>query len=413
MLLVHLPQLRRDQQNALSSNFYANTEIYDERSIATNTKIGGRDAEDFTKEFLEDLQRDQIEPKDTQPEDSKNEIEQDKYIGGSGGDFTALINDVFDKTKVYFENYETSYNTIITKYGNKLGSVFFSPNYRTINSYDVYNNIATSTPIQLFGLYPKTFDLPIIVRGVKLSMVTKSQTENLCQIFGFDKELTGPKIDKANELLKPYIKTFIEKKMDEISETNPLDDYESKRNDLIKALDKVNVLVKYGFYDYKIKDTEVSEATLSGYTYDKLYNEYKSCIEYITNNTSKLFSGLDTSQDFSTSSITVDSFKEILGIFYKDDVDKNNLMKDVFETDTAIFTERIRKKLKNRLDDFSIKPEKENFKFSKFRDRTNSKEVKFSISSVSGTTDAGKVDDIKKLFSTSLNVTSKLNFYKK
>jgi dTDP-4-amino-4,6-dideoxygalactose transaminase len=42
-------------QNALSSNFFANTEMYDERSIPTNETIGGVDAKEFTKDFLEKL----------------------------------------------------------------------------------------------------------------------------------------------------------------------------------------------------------------------------------------------------------------------------------------------------------------------------------------------------------------------
>ena len=42
-------------QNALSSNFFANTEMYDERSIPTDGRIGYENREKFTKEFLQTL----------------------------------------------------------------------------------------------------------------------------------------------------------------------------------------------------------------------------------------------------------------------------------------------------------------------------------------------------------------------
>jgi len=42
-------------QNALSSNFYANTEMYDPKAISTETTIDGTDIEKYNKEFLAGL----------------------------------------------------------------------------------------------------------------------------------------------------------------------------------------------------------------------------------------------------------------------------------------------------------------------------------------------------------------------
>lgn len=407
-------------QNALSSNFYANTEIYDERSISTNSKIAGKDAETFTKEFLEELLKDQGKLVDTQPEDSKNEIKEGEYIGlfesanttGATIDFTKLIDDVFEKTESYFNGYESMYNTIVLKYGNNLGSIFFSSNYRTIKDYDVYTAVNTPQTIELFGLYPKTSDISIIVRGVKSGMIAISNTVDLCQIFGFDKELTGPKKDKANELLTPYIESFLQTKFDEMIEQNALEDFEKKRDELISALDKVNVIVKYGFYDYKIDGTKVTEATLSGFTYDKLYNEYSKNIEYITNNTPKLYTDLNTSINYNSSNYSTQEFTTVLSVLFNDVKDRDNLMKNTFETDTTIFTENLRKKLRRRLDDFYTKTDDNNFKFSKFKKRGNSKTIKFSVQSTAETSDAGKVQDVKNVKSTKFRGNNKLNFYK-
>ncbi len=406
-------------QNALSSNFYANTEIYDERAISTNTKIAGKDAETFTKEFLEDLLKDQEKLVDTQPEDSKNEIKEGEYIGSfqgssSGGtiDLTNLINDVYEKTETYFTGYESMYNNIILKYGNNLGSIFFSNSYRTVKDYDVFTAINTPQTIQLFGLYPKTSDISIIIRGIKSGMITISKTSDLCQIFGFDKELTGPKKDKANELLQPYIESFLQNKFDEMVEQNILEDFEKKRDELISSLDKVNVIVKYGFYDYKIDGTKVTEATLSGFTYDKLYNEYKQNIDYITNNTPKLYDDLDTSINYNSSNYTTQQFTTVLSVLFNNEKDREDLMKNTFETDGTIFTEKLRKKLRKRLDDFYTKPNDHKFKFSKFKKRGNSKTIKFNVQSTTEISDSGKIEDVKKLKSTKFRDSNKLNFYK-
>ena len=400
-------------QNALSSNFYANTEIYDERAIATNTKIDGKNAEDFTKEFLQDLLKEAARTPTNEPEDSKNVITEGEYIGNPAGSFTQLINDVFTATDEYFKCYTAAYNNIIKLYGNNLGSIFLSSNYRTIKDFDVYDSVGSSSTIQLFGLYPKTNDISVLIRGLRSGMISNTETINLCQMFGFDTEMTGPKIDKANELLKPYLQDFINARLDAMTELNLMEDFETTRDNLIKSLDPVNVIVKYGFYDYKIDKTKVTEATLSGFTYDKLYNEYKSCITYIKDNTSKMYDDLDTSVNYNSSTLSSTNFTKIISIMYQSEQDRINLMTEVFETDTTIFTERLRKRLKKKLDDFATEPDTKKFHFSKFRKRSNSKEIKFSVQSESETTDAGKVDDVKKLKSTIVSVTNKLNFYKK
>lgn len=403
-------------QNALSSNFYGNTEIYDERSISTNTKIDGKDAEVFTKSFLEDLLKDSQKTPDNLPPDGTNKVSQDTYIGGSAPnlDYDKLVNGVFSGTTEYFKAYPDAYNTIQKKYGDKINSIFFDPKYRTIKDYDVYTSFSNSPgkTIQLFGLYESTGGWTILIKGVKATMVANSESIDLCSLFKFDKEMGDPKIKKANELLQPYVKTFIETKMDEILSLNPTESFEKKRNDLIVSLDNVNMVVKYE-HDFKIKGEVTTKATLSGFTSNLLYDQYKKCIEYISENTIKFYSHLDDTYNFNSTSMPLDVFTEILGILFKDQIDRDKLMKEVFETDTTIFNDRLRKNLRKRLDDFSIIPDEvKKWHFKKEPVRSNNKPLKFIISKEEEETDENTKKDITKVFSDSVSVTNKLNFYK-
>jgi len=402
-------------QNALSSNFYGNTEIYDERSIATNTIIAGKKAEDFTKEFLEDLLKDAQKTPDTPPEDSKNVVTEGVYIGGSAPDldYGKLVDDVFKTTTEYFGAYPDSYNTIQKKYGDKITSIFFDPTYRKIKDYDVYTSFSSSPgkTLQLLGLYENVGGWTILVRGAKANMVAVSQSVDLCSVFGFDKEMGTDKIKKANELLKPFIQKFIETKMDDILSLNPVDSLEKKRNDLIVALDKVNMVVKYE-HDYKIKGEVTTKATLSGYTSNLLYDQYKKCIEYISDNTSKLYSHLDSSYNFNSTSMPQNVFEEILSILFKDESDRESLMTWVF-VDKTIFPDSLTNKLRKRLEKFSSTPDEiKKWHFQKNPVRSNNKPLKFVVTLEEEETDTNTKKDITNVFSDSVSVTNKINFYK-
>jgi len=155
-------------QNALSSNFYANTEMYDERSIPTNTKIAGVDAEQFTKQFLEEIQNNPKEP--IVPKDevkNANNVANGKFIGKLEGEeisYDDLVNNLFTQVENYFEKYKSAYNTSLLKYGEDLTSIFFSPNYRTITKFDVYKtpNGTQTDILDLIGEYPKSKEVPLL-----------------------------------------------------------------------------------------------------------------------------------------------------------------------------------------------------------------------------------------------------------
>ena len=400
-------------QNALSSNFFANTEMYDERSIPTNETIGGVDAKEFTKDFLEKLLSDLPKQKETPETQNTNKISEGKWIGTLSSatmDFTPLLQPVFDNTDNYFKKYESTYNKMIKRYGEDIGTLLFTDTYRTIKQYDVYTTTST-TPgktLSLVGLYKKNNELPILMRGVKSAMIAQLDNTDLSLMFGLDKVLTPPKLVKSNEYLKPLITKIVEDKLNELIDTNPFSEFESVRDSLIKSLDYVNFLVKFG-KDTMVMGEDVTDAILSGFTYDLLYNEYSSCIDYIEKNTPKMFVDLTSTINFNTPTISSIEFERIMTVFLQEKI--NEIVK-VYENDQTIFPENIRKKIRNKIEDF-VKEIKDNkFKFSNFKKRKNSKEIKFTVTTNNLSTDATFNEESKKVHSDNVEVTDKLNYYK-
>ena len=394
-------------QNALSSNFYANTEMYDERSINTAETIDGENREDFTKEFLEKL-RDKFSKIEDIANDNKGDNFEEGYIGKIDSTklklvYTELVDNVYKATETYFEKYVSLYNEIVKEYGPSISSFILHPNYRDIKQYDVYNTTSSSAGlnIDLFGEYPKNRQLSYYVTELKKSMLKTLSTTDICQMMGLDNVLPTPKQNKANELLQPYFKNIIETKINSITDKcqiliNGDDGFIKQRNEVIESLDKVNFIVKYG-YDAKISGTTtVTKCELSGFTYNLIYDEYDNCIEHFTNNTNKLYEDLDTTINFNNPTITTSTLSELLSVLLKE-TDKESF-KNVFLKDTLIFDTNTMNKIERKYDSFisdSIKDKK--FKLKKLKKRKNNKEISFTKSTESEVTDDAVKSEVKKL----------------
>ncbi len=405
-------------QNALSSNFFANTEMYDERSIQSkDLRIGGKSAEDFTKEFLEKLNVKQSTPEDSTNNSKGNELTEGEYVGTvENGSLTydGLVKTTYDTTTKYFENYETLYNVLVKEYGPSISSFILHPNYRDINTYDIFNTTSPTAglTIELFGEYPKNRPQSFYVDLLKNKMTQTLSSSNISQMLNLDSILPSPKQSKANELLQPYFKDFIEKKLNSITDKKQIGDFEVVRNEMIETFDKVNFVVKYG-YDAKISGTTSTQGTLSGFTYDLLYNEYENCVENFTNNASKLYEDLDTSINFNNPTITTNTLSQFLSVLLKE-TDKSNF-KDVFKADTIIFDENTVQKIEKKFDKFISDPIKDKkFKFKKLKNRKNDKKISFSVSETEITNNDIK-EEVKKLKSkNNVPVTGKkLNYFRK
>lgn len=411
-------------QNALSSNFYANTEMYDERSTVTVGSISGRTVQEFTKWFLEDLQKAE-EP----AVDSSNSTEGVKpntgvYIGKGTTTLTydEVVKDVFDKTRLYFDLFEPAYNILNKEFGPLIMKLILSPLYRKIKDYDIFTStsLTPGTTIEMIGKYPDGTPYSRFVSLFKKRLIELIKTEDLCSVFAFDKVLTAPKIVKANEFLRPYITKLIEDKIGSLSENDQVKNFDERRNQLIIALDKVNFLVKYG-YDAQLdsKSDKAIKATLSGYTSNLIYDEYKTCIEHIKDNTSKFYEELDNTIDYNNPVITSEILGSILSVLLSSTgaYNKGTLM-NVFDADKTIFDENTVEKLKKKITSFIEEPKEVKFKFKKMKERKNSNPISFNVipavlPATNEITDSAVKEQVTHLNSTKVPIISgKLNYFR-
>lgn len=405
-------------QNALSSNFYANTEMYDERSISTVGSISGKTKQEFTKWFLEGLQKEETPAVDSSNSNNDvNDLTKGKYLGNASAlpviSYEGLVKDVFDSTETYFNTYESSYNKLNKEYGPLLMKLIFGQDYRPIKDFDIFTttSITPGTSIELIGKFKDGKPYSNLVALFKKRLLEFTETENICSVIGFDKVLTTPKLIKANELLRPFIKKLIEDKIGSLTEQKTITDFDKLRNTLIKSLDNVNFLVKYG-YDVKIEGDKTYKATLSGYTYNMIYDEYSSCIEYIKDNNSKLYENIDNTIDFNQPTITSEILGSLLSVFLSETKNKTDLL-NVFNVDKTIFDDNTVEKLNKKLTSFVEEPKEVKFKFKKMKQRKTDKPISFSVSSTEEITDPSIIEQVKNLFSTKVpTISGKLNYYR-
>jgi len=411
-------------QNALSSNFFANTEMYDERAISTMGDKEKKKYEEFSKEFLTDVLNRTYINKNNPPEtQNTNNVAEGEYMGELENSkklkYDRLLKDIETSTKEYFEKFETTYNEILTKYGLDITTMLLSNDYRPINKYDIYT-LTSPTPgktIDLLGIHQKTKEIPVYTIGLKTGLVSfiKNSTPNyLVNMLKFDKEIPpdkpgGSKLNDANEkILKPYFIKIVENKINEITNSEILSGLENSRNELIKNLDKINFVIKNGF-DSTINKDIVNSSTLSGFTSDFLYKEYESYIDYIEKNHPRIVEGLVTNITFLNPTIQPPDFDFIMSQLIYDKID------DIIAqfTDTTLYPESLKKKLKKRLENFVNKPEKKKFKLTKFKTSKTGKTFSYDIITTTEETNNTVKDEVKKIFSDSNEVKDKLNFYRK
>jgi hypothetical protein len=278
-------------QNALSSNFYANTEMYDERSIITNTKIGKMDAKEFTDSFLkEELQRSKTQTPQRSNDVNNNETitqntfmgvytkDKDSTTGGTIG-FETIVSDLYKDTKSYFDTYKDNFKGIYDSYGADINSLIFSSDYRKIYQYDVFKTAGGSaTSIELLGNYKKGYELNTYLKSIKEKLI-----ENLLLNGSISKDLLDIKMNpslfnKSDGYLKTFFTQEISNTIDSVmTKTSSI---EENRDKLISTLDKMNFIVFYE-HDAQTSGTTYTYATLSGFTSNKLYDECSECVDYI------------------------------------------------------------------------------------------------------------------------------------
>lgn len=405
-------------QNALSSNFYANTEMYDERSISTNTMIAGESASGFTKSFLDSIQK----SNPTTPEhlnDSTNaqDVMKGWYIGTynesqSAITYTNLIKDIYNRTEEYFSKYQSTYNVVNKRFGKYLTSLIFSNDYRTIKNCDVYTG-STSGTTELLGIYPTTNDIGSYIEDFKTEIINSIDSEDITTILGFDSILKDSDIiTKSNRLIRNPIKEHVKSELDILLELKEIKDLERLRNNLVSSIDRLNFISKNSF-DGKIEKegTKMYQADLSGFTPTSFYSEYDNCVDYLINNQPKLNLYLDNTIDFNSISLDTNKLSTILSVVLNGQKTK---ITDVYKIDTILFPSKSIEKMNKKFDEFIDIPKDLDFKLKKFIGRKNDKEITYGITSISEITDSVVKTDLTNVMARKIvkPIDSKLNYYK-
>jgi hypothetical protein len=412
-------------QNALSSNFFANTEMYDERSISTVSTIGGKDAKDFTKEFLADLQKTPQYQALVNPP-APPQPAQGVYLGTlskkdnvSTLDYTPLIESVFTTMKTHTAAYPLAFNEIYGTYGPIMSSIFLSPTYRSVISYNLYTStILPPTSIRLFGEYPDTFDLIDSIHGFKAATMAQLQTNSVTALLNINSML-GNAYKYADELLSKEIYDHVASRIDKMEEVNgkTLTTISNARNKVIDVLDKLNFIVKYSYpaqtvgRDVQISGTTYTQAEFTGFTGSTFVQEYTGPL---TNQKVKysFFDNLlsPSAIDFTNPTVDLVTLKKILPILLNDyDVNKF----DKIFTDKAIFTDAILSGMKEKFTAYVVKPVMPDYTQDLDIKRSSTNKVTFDVVTTQNLVEdvTGIKSEIEKVLSPTNPLGTTLNLY--
>lgn len=396
-------------QNALTSNFYANTEVYDDRSFNTMTTINDKDINDFAKEFLEKTVQTTTLNNDIKNNDT---IKEGNYIGelsNNSLDYKELVNNLYEGVESYYEKLKETYTLLTNQYGPILTNLFLSNDYRVINQYDVnINSLSAINTINLFGSFTKIKNLSKYKRDLKSEINYILDNESICEILGLKRIFNDNDVTDIDLFLTKPLRKIIENIIDDIDNIKVLLDFENNvRHKLTNTLDKLNYVVKYN-RDVVYKDKKYYDVDLTGFNYDLLYSSYESVINFITQN-DIISDKLDTTINFNEISLTNENVRDILKYILKS---KSKDIIKIFQDNILFYNGRNKNKIDNFFEKFYVNDTTYNFKLKSYPKIKNNLDLNFTIYSEIETNDQSKINDAKLLFSDLKTNNNKLNNYK-
>ena len=379
-------------QNALSSNFFANTEIYDERAQSTATLIDGKDPDKFTKEFIAQLQKKPEYQLEGNKED-RPKVSQGLYIGtgilNSGLDYikidyTSVIDTIFSSTDSYINLYKSSYNEVVKKYGKKVSSIIFHNRYKTVTGLTINTSTTATDILPLLGASNKDANINFYSTKLKTDLNGYIDNNDVTTLLGFNKAITSEGMDWSNENLRKTLKSIVDETVGAIPESSSLKKLEESRNKVIKSFEKVNFLVKNEF-DGKVDGVQFSSTTLSGFTGTAFYNQYSNIVNYFKNKHDEFNEDLDISFDFVNDTLNNNIFVEIISI----------LLQGKKETITKLYEENSTKEIADEVgkifDKLIETPKEKNFRMGKFPIKKGTNKIEYDVN----VTDYIVLDEIK------------------
>ena len=124
-----------------------------------------------------------------------------------------------------------------------------------------------------------------VLKQIYLELKRETDKYYLLKLLKIDDVITDNLKDYYNDGLYNHFHDNFDDKVNDISTLKIVKDYEEIRNKMTNSLDKLNTVIKNNS-DYKIVKNKTYKLTFTGDT-STMYNEYKTCIDYIKNNESK------------------------------------------------------------------------------------------------------------------------------
>ena len=398
-------------QNALSSNFYANTEIYDYRADST---VNQSDLQAFNLDFLEKIANKVETPKNTGLDVSQNPKKEGKYVGTLTDKMTYKENrdKLLAATNNYFDKFKDTYNKLLTSYGNEMLPLFISPTYRVTNQLEIQDTIGSTSSITLLGNYLKTRDF-VNLHGrlvTKLLEKVSSSDHNIVLDLGIDSGST--KYERSRTIIDSYIKKTVTDFLNSIRDEKLIQDLETNRNTLIELIDGFNFVMETAGKDARIDKEVISVVTLTDFDHQKFYAQYSDAVNLIKDKHSMFTSDLNSSVDFADPSFTDDLYDKILAFIIKNKV--TNIIKEYENSpDNKLFDKNAINKIERRLNKFIKKATDIDEKKFKYKKVENKKDFKPYAATLTGSITGSQEEKIKNVHSLKDNSTeSKLNFSK-
>ena len=239
-------------QNALSFNYYANTEIYDERSTYTDTSF-----EKFDTEIVDSIRQKQQNEKTTVPEQPKTNGGGTTIgkigtsvvsSGGTSGtlDYTEVMNNLEKEVKNYLKNIINQSETIVKNYNlGVLSLTNFKRNY-TEGSFIIHDSVENTE--QGSNLYGKSDSYEERLNSLFDQVVTDVENDNnpiVMFMINTGKYKENTIRDLKNNMIN-YIKTI--KSNFTLKLTTTIQDISTQEQNLISLISKINLELPLNFH---------------------------------------------------------------------------------------------------------------------------------------------------------------------
>ena len=400
-------------QNALSSNFYANTEVYDYRADST---VDQKELQTFNIDFLEKLTGG-VKTPDIASIPTEDKLKKDgKWIGSQNGSqitYKEVIESLFKTTNDYFGAFKNTYTKLSDTYGKEFLPLFISQTYRTTNQIDVQNTTSSTIQVNLLGEYKNLVDFANLYGRLEKELLSKanSSDHNVVLDLGFDSGTS--KYERSRDIIDAFVKKAVTDFLSKIRDEKSTKELEESRNKIIDLIDKVNFIMKTNGKDGRFDKKETTVATLTNFDAAKFYNQYDEAINLIKDKHSIFTSELDTTINFEAPSFDDTTYKKILAFIIKDSVSAIRKAYDD-SPDNKFFDENALNRVEKRVEKFisnnKSKPAENKFKY---KDAKLKKEIKPFDFTYSGSLSGQEIEILEKVLSIkSVPSGTKLNFLK-